>query len=125
MKQKAILNNELGLHARPASVLVKTAERFAANIKLIKGNKEANLKSILGVLWLQVKDKEEIIVKVEGPDEKQALDKIIDLIENKLRIVSYNQSQETNSEDVSYVEPTELITMLGEGVKKNLRDINM
>ena len=125
LKEKATLNNELGLHARPASVLVKTAERFSAKVKLSKGDKEANLKSILGVLWLKIKDKEEIIVKADGPDEKQALDTIIDLIENRLRIVSYDQSQEPNSEDVGYVNPAELITMLGQGVKKNLQDINM
>ena len=125
LKEKVILNNELGLHARPASVLVKNAEKFSSQIKLIKGNKEANLKSILGVLWLKAKDNDELIVKVKGPDEKEALKSIRDLIENRLRVVSYNNSKDGNTTNVDYVNPSEVVTMLGKGVRKNLKEINV
>ncbi|MGM0369734.1 MAG: HPr family phosphocarrier protein [Bacillota bacterium] len=122
IKQQVILNNKLGLHARPASVLVKTAEKFSSEIKLIKGNKEANLKSILGVLWLKIKDQEEIILQVNGPDERIALEKIVDLIENKLRIISYDKTTSNDSSN-NYTNPDELVTMLGQGVRKNLKGI--
>lgn len=63
----------VGLHARPASVLSKEASKFASDIKLKCGDKEANLKSIMNVMALAVKTGAEITVEANGADEKEAV----------------------------------------------------
>ncbi|ARU92262.1 phosphocarrier protein Hpr [Spiroplasma clarkii] len=70
---KAIITDPVGLHARPASVLSKEASKFASDIKLKCGDKEANLKSIMNVMALAVKTGSEITVEAEGADEKEAI----------------------------------------------------
>jgi phosphotransferase system HPr (HPr) family protein len=126
IKQDLVFNNQLGLHARPAAFLVQFANQFSSEIKLIKDNKEANLKSILGLLWLKVKDKEELTIVAKGSDEEKAVSEVIDLIENRLNVVSYQQ-ESTNiknaQEKLESVAPSQVVTMLGEGVRKNLKDI--
>ena len=123
MKKKQVtITNGTGLHARPASLLINNAVQFDAKMKMIYDGKEANLKSILGVLWLKIKDQEEIMLQVNGPDERIALEKIVDLIENKLRIISYDKTTSNDSSN-NYTNPDELVTMLGQGVRKNLKGI--
>lgn len=119
MRQKVTLNNKLGLHARSASIIVKTAQKFASHIKLISGRKESSLKSILGLLCLELNYKEEVIIEAEGIDEEEALEKIVDLIENRLGIISYQ-----NAEGIESVDRSETIAMIGTGLRKNLKDMN-
>lgn len=130
IQKKVRLNNKQGLHGRPAAVLVQEAEKFSAEMKLIKENKEANLKSILGLLWLKVKDKEELTLQIKGQDENTAAEKIVDLIENKLPVVSYQQNNpELNKviagdkKNSNPIAPTDVVKMLGDGVRKNLNEI--
>jgi phosphotransferase system HPr (HPr) family protein len=69
----AVVRNRVGLHARPAVVLVKTASRFQSTITI--GNRGAgavNAKSILLVLGLGVDAGHTITVTVSGPDEAEA-----------------------------------------------------
>ncbi|AHI52457.1 HPr family phosphocarrier protein [Spiroplasma culicicola] len=63
----------VGLHARPASVLTKEASKFASEIKIICGEKEGNLKSIMNVMALAVKSGAEITIEATGDDEKEAI----------------------------------------------------
>jgi len=66
--------NRLGLHARAATKLVQTAEGFGAEIKVTKGNKTINGKSILGVMMLAAAQGTTITLGAEGEDADAALD---------------------------------------------------
>ncbi|SEF88065.1 phosphocarrier protein [Caloramator fervidus] len=81
IERKVIIKNPTGLHARPASLLVKEANKFKSEIMINKGGKDVNAKSILSVLSLGVSNGDEIIIKANGEDEKEAMDAIINLIE--------------------------------------------
>lgn len=78
------LISEEGLHARPASVLVKSANRFKSNIDIVYGHKKVNAKSILGVLSLGATKGSIIILRVEGEDEQGAVSFLRDLIGGRL-----------------------------------------
>lgn len=75
------LNNEVGLHARPAALLVSEVSKYKSNIKIIKNGKEYNPKSILGVLSMGAKKGDEITIAAEGEDEDAAVCGIKSLIE--------------------------------------------
>ena len=75
--------NEQGLHARPASIFVKTAGKFKSNVSIIHGNEVANAKSIINIMSLGLKKGEEIKITAEGIDEKEAIEALVTLIENK------------------------------------------
>ena len=62
-----------GIHARPAGLLVKEAERFASAVKLIRGEKSADLKRLFGVMGLNDKAGDAVTVSAEGADEEAAI----------------------------------------------------
>ena len=72
--------NKLGLHARAASRLVNCASGFAAEIRLVKGARAVNGKSIMGVLTLAAGRGTELRVEADGADEQEALEAVTDLI---------------------------------------------
>lgn len=71
-----------GIHARPASQIVKTAQKFKSDIFLIKGNMRINGKSIMGIITLGATFNTEIEVQCTGPDEQEMLQAIKKLFEN-------------------------------------------
>jgi phosphocarrier protein len=75
--------NRLGLHARAATRLVNCASGFQSEIRVIKGARSVNGKSIMGVLTLAAGLGTELIIKAEGDDEKKAFDAVIELINNR------------------------------------------
>ena len=75
--------NKLGLHARPAAMLVQTASKFRSEIRLRKDEVEANAKSILSVMMLAAEVGSFVIVKAEGEDEEQAVEALAKLFEDK------------------------------------------
>ncbi len=83
-KEEITLQNETGLHARPASLFVKEAAKFKSDIKLIKENKEYNGKSIMGILSMGVAKGDKITIQAEGEDEEAAVCELVDLLVNKL-----------------------------------------
>jgi len=82
-EKKSKIMNSLGIHARPASMLVKLASKFESKIELEKDNIDVNAKSIMGVLMLASEKGQEIIVRARGKDEKKAVESIIELIERR------------------------------------------
>ena len=64
----------VALHARPASGVVAAAGRFQSDVTLVNGDREANAKSILSVLGLDVAAGAQILVRAEGADADAALD---------------------------------------------------
>jgi phosphocarrier protein len=81
--QTFTIRNRLGLHARAAALLVKTANGFNANVMIEKDGVEVNGKSIMGILMLAASRGTKITVRVEGIDAGEALQTLGKLIENK------------------------------------------
>jgi len=81
--QTFTIKNRLGLHARAAALLVKTANKFASEVTIEKDGLEVNGKSIMGILMLAASKGTKITLKVEGKDSVQALQTLGRLIENK------------------------------------------
>jgi phosphocarrier protein len=81
--QTYTIKNRLGLHARAAALLVKTANRYASEVTIEKDGLEVNGKSIMGILMLAASKGTKITLKVEGRDSVQALQTLGRLIENK------------------------------------------
>jgi phosphocarrier protein HPr len=76
------LNNDVGLHARPAAVFSKAAAGYSCNITVIKDGNEANAKSIMSVLKLDVRKGDVITLKTEGEGADEALSELVDMIES-------------------------------------------
>ncbi|MEA2012557.1 MAG: HPr family phosphocarrier protein [Verrucomicrobiota bacterium] len=74
--RKIIITNELGLHARPAAMLVKTASIFECDIKIKKQSEEVNAKSIMNLMILGAGKGTELAFFANGPDANEALDAI-------------------------------------------------
>ncbi len=68
-----VIKDELGIHARPAGLLVKEAARFQSAIKIKKDGKEADAKRIFGVMGLGVKKDQEVTISADGADEAEAI----------------------------------------------------
>ena len=77
------ITNTLGLHARPATKLVRLASRGKSEVSIIKNNQKVNAKSILGVMLLQAEQGSTIRIEVVGEDEEDLLSKLIDLVRSK------------------------------------------
>ena len=71
---------ETGIHARPATLLVQTASKFASDITLEYKGKSVNLKSIMGVMSLGVGKDAEITIYADGSDEADAISAITDIL---------------------------------------------
>ncbi|HJA72703.1 MAG TPA: phosphocarrier protein HPr [Candidatus Limosilactobacillus faecipullorum] len=69
---------ETGIHARPATILVQTASKFASDITLTYNGKSVNLKSIMGVMSLGVGQNADVMISADGDDEKDAIAAIAD-----------------------------------------------
>ncbi len=82
IEKKVRITNKHGLHARPAAKLVQLAGKFKSDIKILKDGLEVNGKSIMGVMMLAAEPGSEIVLRVEGEDEKEAMEAILTLIKN-------------------------------------------
>lgn len=78
-----VVSDPVGLHARPATILVNQASKFTSNIKLVYNDKEVNLKSIMGVMSLGVPTKAEVTIVAEGDDEKDVIASIAKVIKEQ------------------------------------------
>jgi phosphocarrier protein len=65
--------NSLGLHARPAAMVVQTANRFRSEVQFEKDGLQINAKSIMGVLTLAAGRGSSVLVSCEGPDAAEAM----------------------------------------------------
>jgi phosphocarrier protein HPr len=82
LTKEFVIQNKVGLHARPAAIFVQTVSKFNSIIKILKDRKEVDAKSILGVLSLGVEKGETISVKINGSDETEAMEELENLIKN-------------------------------------------
>jgi len=77
------IRNKLGLHARPAALLAQTAAKCESKVSIIKDGQEVDGDSILAIMMLAAEYGSEIIVTVNGKDEKEAIKKIEELFKRK------------------------------------------
>ena len=82
IEKKFVIRNKLGLHARPAALFVRTANRFQSEITIQKGKQKVNGKSIMGVMMLAAGPGSHITVHISGPDAQHAMAEIEKLIEH-------------------------------------------
>lgn len=77
---EAIVNNQVGLHARPATFFIQKANEFKASIWVEREERKVNAKSLLGVLSLGIVKGTAINLIADGSDEKEAIDALVNLI---------------------------------------------
>ena len=80
MEKKFIIQNEQGLHARPAAIFVQIANKYESDIVVKKGRQEVNGKSIMGLLTLAAEKGAKLHIKVNGPDAKEAIQELEKII---------------------------------------------
>jgi len=78
-----LVSNKLGIHARPAALFVKTANRFRCDIFVEKDGEKVNGKSIMGLMMLAAGPGSKLTVHADGQDAPQALAEIETLIKRK------------------------------------------
>lgn len=83
IRKKVIIKNKSGLHARPSATLVREAGKFESDFFIHRMGYRVNGKSILGVMTLAAEHGAELELEFIGDDEKAAMNKIVELIENK------------------------------------------
>ncbi len=75
-----VVQNQVGLHARPATFFIQKANEYKASIWVEKEERRVNAKSLLGVLSLGIVGGTTVKVIADGPDEKEAVEGLINLI---------------------------------------------
>jgi len=80
------VEHKVGLHARPASLFVETANQFESDISVQHGDKRANAKSVLSVLTLGVGQGDKITISSDGDDAQEALDALNSLIQKNFEV---------------------------------------
>jgi phosphocarrier protein HPr len=82
-EREAKIVNKLGIHARPAAEIVKTAGKFKSTITIIRDDLEVNAKSIMGVMMLAAEFGSTVVLRAIGDDADAALDALATCIANK------------------------------------------
>ena len=75
-----VVNNQVGLHARPATFFIQKANEFKSSIWVEKEERKVNAKSLLGVLSLGIVKGTPIKLIADGPDEKEAVEALQKMI---------------------------------------------
>jgi phosphotransferase system HPr (HPr) family protein len=87
----------VGLHARPAAVLVQTAGRYQARVRLVHGEKRADARSIIQLLSLGVRQGSAILVTAEGTDEEEALAAVLEVLTAPPEPVAHSAANSNSS----------------------------
>ncbi|RMF62823.1 MAG: HPr family phosphocarrier protein [Calditrichaeota bacterium] len=83
VRKQVRIKNKLGLHARPAAQVVKTASKFKSDVFLAKDDHEVNGKSIMGVMMLAAEMGSTVTIIANGEDEVEAVAALAELFEQK------------------------------------------
>ena len=78
--KEAVVNNQVGLHARPATFFIQKANEFKSSIWVERDVRRVNAKCLLGGLSLGIVKGTSINLIADGPDEKEAVEALIELI---------------------------------------------
>ena len=77
-----VVQNQVGLHARPATFIIQKANEFKSSIWVEREERRVNAKSLLGVLSLGILGGSEIRIIADGSDEQAAVDCLVELVES-------------------------------------------
>ena len=77
-----VVQNQVGLHARPATFFIQKANEFKSSIWVEKEERRVNAKSLLGVLSLGIVGNTAIRIIADGPDEEKAVEALVKLVES-------------------------------------------
>ncbi|MCE4370930.1 HPr family phosphocarrier protein [Xanthomonas hortorum] len=83
LERELIVSNRLGLHARATAKLVQTLSSYRSNATLAAKGREVNAKSIMGVMLLAAGQGTSVMVRLDGEDEAEALQALVDLFERR------------------------------------------
>ena len=78
------IRDEVGIHARPAGMLVNTAKRFESAVSLKKGERSADAKKLFSVMGLGVKCGDTVEISISGADEEESADELKKFFEENL-----------------------------------------
>ena len=78
--KEVVVQNQVGLHARPATFFIQRANEFKAGIWIVNDERKVNAKSLLGVLSLGITRGTKITIVADGSDQEEAVDSLVDLI---------------------------------------------
>ena len=78
--KETVVNNQVGLHARPATFFIQKANEFKSSVWVEKDERRVNAKSLLGVLSLGIVKGTSITLIGDGPDEEAAINALVELI---------------------------------------------
>lgn len=81
IKKSVTLTNPEGLHARPAALFVKEANKYESNLEIVSESRKINGKSIIGIMSLGAFHGEEITLSASGPDEEEMIKSLSELLE--------------------------------------------
>ncbi len=82
LSKTIVVQNQVGLHARPATFFIQKSNEFKSSIWVEKDDRRVNAKSLLGVLSLGITKGMEITIITDGIDEKEAIEALEKLIES-------------------------------------------
>ena len=82
VKKDVLVQNQVGLHARPATFFIQKANEFKSSIWVEKDERHVNAKSLLGVLSLGIVGGTSIDIIADGSDEQEAVDSLVALVES-------------------------------------------
>ncbi|MCH4238987.1 MAG: HPr family phosphocarrier protein [Oscillospiraceae bacterium] len=80
--KEVLVQNQVGLHARPATFFIQKANEYKSSIWVEKEERRVNAKSLLGVLSLGIVGGTTIRIIADGPDEEDAVNSLIDLVKS-------------------------------------------
>lgn len=81
IEREVIVTNIKGIHARPASLIVKSALQYASTIEFVKSGETVDAKSIMNIMTLAAEHGTKILIRASGHDEQIAIKSIINLFE--------------------------------------------
>ncbi len=84
VRDKSVIKNETGLHARPATEIAKEAMKYISNIEFIVNGKTINAKSPLMIMAAGITEKTDMEIICDGEDEKEALENLKRVIEDQI-----------------------------------------
>lgn len=80
-EMKAVVQNAQGIHCRPSALIVKYANDYDGKIKVVGENGSCSLRSIMELMTLELYPDSEVTIQVEGPNEEQVCQELVDLFE--------------------------------------------
>jgi phosphocarrier protein HPr len=83
LEKEIMIVNRLGLHARPAAMFVRIANRYRSEVWVEKEGEQINGKSIMGLMMLAAGQGSKLTIRCEGPDADKVLEELEELIQKK------------------------------------------